>query len=264
MSHRTKRLNEVIPDWDIGYGIFSALQTCDVPWAEEDIASSLDLAYHGNWSGDKIISPLVRKYMEGDTLTTAELSALARTAFVLYGPSWVREYQTLLAQYDPIENYSMTETMTNDQTVDSYGKTSTRTDNLSHGISGTETRTPNLTETTTPNLTTTAGNTIHGFNSTDGVPSTGSEQTATGTNTVTSTGTEGTSHSSTETDTGTSGVVDGGQDTHTRNYRLTRSGNIGVTTSQQMLQSERDLWMWSYFEKIVFPDLDRVLTIPIY
>ena len=250
MSHRTKRLNEVIPDWDIGEGIFSALQTFDVPWAEEDISASLDLAYHGNWSGDKIISPLVRKYMEGDTLTSAELSALARTALVLYGPSWVREYQTLLAEYDPIENYSMTETMTNDQTVDSYGKTSTRTDNLSHGISGTETRTPNLTETTTPNLTTTADNTVHGFNSSDGVPSTGSEQTATGTNTVTSTGTEGTTHSSTETDTGTSGVVDGGQDTHTRNYRLTRSGNIGVTTSQQMLQSELDIARFNIYEEI--------------
>lgn len=44
---------------------------------------------------------------------------------------------------------------------------------------------------------------------------------------------------------------------------LTRSGNIGVTTSQQMLQSERDLWMWSYFD-VVFADIDKLLCLSIY
>ena len=44
---------------------------------------------------------------------------------------------------------------------------------------------------------------------------------------------------------------------------LTRSGNIGVTTSQQMIQSERDLWQWNFFES-VFTDLDYVLTLQIY
>ena len=46
--------------------------------------------------------------------------------------------------------------------------------------------------------------------------------------------------------------------------KLTRSGNIGVTTTQQMLQSERDLWMWNYFRDVVFPDLDSVLVLGIY
>lgn len=44
---------------------------------------------------------------------------------------------------------------------------------------------------------------------------------------------------------------------------LTKSGNIGVTTSQEMLQSERDLWYWLYFEE-VFKDIDNALTLPIY
>lgn len=46
-------------------------------------------------------------------------------------------------------------------------------------------------------------------------------------------------------------------------HTLTRHGNIGVTTSQQMLESERELWMWQIFD-VVFADVDRVLTIPIY
>lgn len=44
---------------------------------------------------------------------------------------------------------------------------------------------------------------------------------------------------------------------------LTRSGNIGVTTSQQMIESERQLWLWKYFD-IIFKDVDSLLTIDIY
>ena len=39
---------------------------------------------------------------------------------------------------------------------------------------------------------------------------------------------------------------------------LTRSGNIGVTTSQQMLQSELDLRKYDFWE-MVFCDIDRLL-----
>ena len=45
---------------------------------------------------------------------------------------------------------------------------------------------------------------------------------------------------------------------------LTRSGNIGVTTSQQMIQSERDLWLWNFFQDVVFKDISKVLTLSIY
>ena len=44
---------------------------------------------------------------------------------------------------------------------------------------------------------------------------------------------------------------------------LTRKGNIGVTTTQQMAQSEIDLWRWNFFRS-VFSDIDSVLTLKIY
>lgn len=50
---------------------------------------------------------------------------------------------------------------------------------------------------------------------------------------------------------------------NTNNHTLTRKGNIGVTTSQQMAQSEIDLWQWNFFEQ-VFRDIDTLLTLPIY
>ena len=49
----------------------------------------------------------------------------------------------------------------------------------------------------------------------------------------------------------------------TYNSTLKRSGNIGVTTSQQMAQSSIELWQWLYFEE-VFKDLDKFLCLETY
>ena len=330
------RLNDVFPDWLTGGGIFSVLQSFPVPWRTESIAGALDVEYHGNVSGDKIISPVVEKVKVGDALTELEKTVIATSIFAVCGLNWEKQWETLSFEYNPIENYRMTETMSDDETVTEYGKsttrtdnlthrktgtetgdidetdtrtdnlthgktgTETRTDNLTHGKTGLETRTDNLTDTTTPNLTTNAANTVHGFNSSTGVPSDSQTSTETGTNTETHTGTEQkqynlsetdtgteqkqynlsdtdtgtqatvrkgtdeTTYNTTENDTGTQSTLDGGSDTQTRNYELTRSGNIGVTTSQQMVESERTLWMWNFFRNVVFPDIDRVLTLPIY
>ena len=45
---------------------------------------------------------------------------------------------------------------------------------------------------------------------------------------------------------------------------LTRKGNIGVTTSQQMIQSSIDLYSKSNFIDIIFKDVDSVLCLSIY
>lgn len=66
-------------------------------------------------------------------------------------------------------------------------------------------------------------------------------------------------HSGTDTETGTSAQ----ERTTTQDHTLTRHGNIGVTTSQQMITQERELWFWQFFDQ-VFTDLDKVLTSPIY
>lgn len=50
---------------------------------------------------------------------------------------------------------------------------------------------------------------------------------------------------------------------HDSNRTLTRHGNIGVTTSQQMLQSEIELRQWNFYDQ-VFRDLDSVLVCPVY
>ena len=279
MTNR-QTINDTMPNWLLGSGIFNALDNYDVPWRVADIANELDMEYHGNISGDKYISPLVRKMKAGDTLTDAEMKSLAGVIYTLYKDNWDKEWETMNLQYNPIENYNMVEKMSDDITTDEYGRTHTRTDNTTHAKTGTETEsrnltdrnTPNVTELTTPNLTDTSNNSVYGFNSSNASPTGTSTNAQTGTNTVTRSGSDTTTHTGSDTmthnttdrNTGTVTDADTGTDTHTRNYKLTRSGNIGVTTSQQMIQSQRDLYMWNLFYNVVFPDIDRVLTLSVY
>lgn len=288
----TKKLNDVIPNWLLGEGIFSALNGFAVPWQYEGIASELDLEYHGNISGEKNISPLVNKIMEGDTLTSDELGKLASVIYTMNHVRWEKEFETMFYDYNPIENYSMTETMSNDITEIDYGRQHTRTDNLTHKKTGSDVNTKNLshkktgsdinsknlTDKNTPNTTNTDAATVSGFNSSVGVPDRGNTSTMTGTDTTTHTGTDTVTYNTVDNDTGTDSVTynttdkdsgtvtdnDTGTDTHTRNYTLTRTGNIGTLTSQQMIESQRNLFMWKFFYDVVFPDVDKVLTLSIY
>lgn len=243
------KLKEVFPNWKTG-AIFAALASRDIPWANIVQGVTLDLDYFGNYSGNKITSNLVDNILPSDgTITSTEISILCDVIIGLYSTKWAKLWATMSLEYNPIENYSMVEQMTNDETVTEYGKTHTRTDNLTHAKTGTETE--------TPNTTTNDENSVYGFNSENSVPSDVRE--------VTNTGTNETEYNTEDKDTGTQTGVDSGSDTSTRNYRLTRSGNIGVTTSQQMIESERELWrLWNFFRNIVYPDIDRVLTIEIY
>lgn len=279
---KMKKLNDVMP---VSSGIFSRLQSLDVPWRELNIAGLLDVEYLYNVAGDRFISPLVLKILsDSEMLNDVQLQQLAEMIFALCSVRWGKLWNTLSFEYNPIENYSMVETMTGDRTEITYGKTDTRTPNITENRTPditttvtpntTETRTPNTTETRTPETTETVNTDAQGFNSSSFVPTdkqttinTGTETiTVSGSETVAKTGTETTTEAGTEarTTTGTDTTRQSGSDTHERNYTLTRSGNIGVTTSQQMIESERELWNWQFFYDVVFPDLNRVLTLSIY
>lgn len=49
----------------------------------------------------------------------------------------------------------------------------------------------------------------------------------------------------------------------TEHNELNRHGNIGVTTSAQMITENIELWKWKFFNS-VFNDIDRILTIGVY
>lgn len=206
-------------------GIFKYLQELDVPWQELNISDVLDSEYLYNIAFSRFTSPIVRNLAgDNEELTTEDKEQLADIIFSMFSLRWSKLWATMQYEYNPIENYSMTEQMTNDETSIVYG----RIDTLAQ----------------VKNTTDTDTNEVQGFDSSQYKPS----------DRYTS------AHTGTDTDTNTQS----GEDTHTRNYTLTRSGNIGVTTSQQMIESERILWNWLFFYDVVFPDINRVLTLSVY
>ena len=236
------RLSDAWPDWLNTGGIFTLLAAVQggswIPWTAP--ANLLDLDYYGNNSGDKIASPLLSKMLEaGDgTLDAVAQAKLALVVYHKYNANWAKRWAALQAEYNPLENYSMEETETEDTTnTGTVGNVSTLTGSASR----------NNTEETDATI----DKSVYGFDSSQASPS--ESETDHSETTATETSTESQSGNNTRTD----------NLAGTRDRTLTRSGNIGVTTSQQMLQSELDIRMYDFY-KSVYDDIDHILTIPVY
>lgn len=229
----TLTLNSVYPEW-ITKGIFSYLNALEVPWKNDVSGNQLDIIYHGSRSGNKIIGSLIENYLDNNTVSDDNKIIIAQAIYTIYIKNWNALYKTLSLEYNPIENYSMTET---ENVQDTHKGT------LESNGSNTNT----YIETTI--VDDTSNNQLWGFNSTDSVNS--DKQTGDTTRDVEST--IDNTHKNTDRET---------KDI-TSDRTLKRSGNIGVTTSQQMIESERQLWLWNFFES-VFSDIDKILVLKIY
>jgi len=283
-------LGDVMPPGQNFRMIFYFLQQLStnngVPWKPKGLQVFLDTDYVLGWSGKKYITPLVENLLGSETtLNTQAYTSLANIIWMRYWRRWWRLWNLYYdTEYDAIENYNMTETMTDDQTVTEYGKIHTRDNDLMHTVVDRTTNHTSSTVTDTPKTMT--ANALYGFNSVATPMSSGAttsiprlqglkdemeggaipaDLTATdGNSTTTNEQEDSTGGNSSASDTGTITDLDDGQDTQTRNYELTRRGNIGVTTTQDMMEKDWDWWRKVYFRDIVYPDLDEVLTLRIY
>lgn len=171
--------------------------------------------------------------------TTPQETTKAVAHLTNYCTIFARTYQTkynkLIAteklEYNPIENYSMTENGTDVRTPDLVSNTT------ASGISS-----GNATgNSTTTVAVTTYDDTADFINQNKGTDdttnTTSTENSSTGK--TTTTGTEKTAH------------------------EFKRSGNIGVTTSQQMIQSERDIADFSALAQFV-TDIANIICLSIY
>lgn len=137
-----------------------------------------------------------------------------------YQINWKKLYDTTVLEYNPIENYDRVEdlTDTDDET------TSSDRDNTIKSTSTNEIM--NSVNITDQNTAFNAGLTDHAKQITD----------------------EDTTENGSITNTEKENVNNGRTGTHTRTGRV--HGNIGVTTSQQMIQSERDLVVFNLYDVI--------------
>ena len=283
------KLNEVFIDY-INNGIFTFLNSLDVPWKDKNISQQLNLQYHGNISGKKEIAPLVDSLIVENNLTDNSKTMLAMSIFSICSSKWNKLYRILSLEYKPIENYNMTET---EKTTSTNENTDTITTNTTNSNNVTETNTGtntvNDSENTTgkntitdsrnieENNSVTNNNSLYGFNSASAVNADSQNGTETRNTTDTNThnddlkGTRTNEHSeninTSKVTAQKNDIKDTKDGTHTENgsqdRTLSRHGNIGVTTSQQMINSEIELWQWDFFSG-VFKDIDKVLTIQTY
>lgn len=273
----------------------SDLSDFSVPWHGVDYVAQLDLGYYQH-SAQKLISPVVFD-MSGNIenimnnsdlseLNTQQRTAIAGMIFQIFNRKWSKLWDVYELEYNPIENYSMTENETIDRDVTNSGSdtgtvnnanTGTIADNGAHGgISSTVTDG----ETTNTGTQSNAGTSntldgIFGFNSSDSVGSDTSD------NTTNNLRTDNLASTNNETITETRNLTDSNTrtlnttDLETRNLEhenveadntereLIRKGNIGVTTSQRMIESEIELWQWNFYKQ-VFEDIDSILCLDIY
>lgn len=268
------KMIDVYSNYPTDGGVFSPMVSA--PWADTMSGTNLDILYLDGHSGERYCSNFINHRLnDSDVLSSDNRTLIANILWAMFGIQWTRLWSTMKpAEYDPLTNYQMQETMEGTEN-------STRTPDLTKGDTGTvqttgqDKRTPNLTRNGTGTVndngsaTNTNQNGIWGFNSSTSVPSDMSDGTATNENTTTrdltetETGTDTTDH--TNTDTYNRSYTETGTDTTagTSSRKLTRTGNIGTNTFQNLLQQERNIWMYDFFEK-VFKDVDSVLTIPIY
>ena len=168
------------------------------------------------------------KYYDTENVTNnTNMVNQASDYIALYGKSHKYEYDKLVAtlslEYNPIENYSMTEKGTD-----------TRTPNITQTNKGVNTNTIGVDTSITTGKTT--------FDKSDSFIN-DTKTTNTGTNTDTQ-------------DINTTVTTAGNEKTV---HEFTRSGNIGVTTSQQMIESERQLAMFSVVDLFIKAIADIIL-----
>lgn len=190
-----------------------------------DNVDTLNQDYYLSHSNDKYVSPFVEKLYDDGKSATEITSFVASIVYNRFGVKWKKIYDALMTEYNPLENYSMEEERTPDLSFE-------ETQNEKSDIK--------------TERETSATNSYKGFNASDPVVVNKTD------------GNEDVETSGAKLDNEVSKTT-----THTGSETLTRSGNIGVTTSQQMLESEFKVRQYDFY-KMIYNDIDSVLCLSVY
>lgn len=274
-------------DFLLGQGIFTALNELNVPWKDENVASLLDLEYYTTF-GNRQTSPLV-DYLIGDKkqLSIEDTQKLAYIIFNKFSENWNRIDLAFSKEYNPIWNKDGTETTTTENsaktTTYEKGNQTNRTTkgeqvNTNGYGEGQTTESQGATKTTNAygQDKTTTENKTSAFNSSTYQDDTQSTETkAEKTDTIKTDAVTNTTTEKAKTDKFTEGqredtFTDGartdttqeGETTQTTTY--TFGGNIGVTTTQELLTAEFDMREKYNFFDIIFRNVDSIMSCGYY
>lgn len=219
----------------------------------------MGLAYVLRHSGKKVASSLVTEFCDVDGhLTTEGEVTIAGIIETMFKEQWDRIYDALTTEYNPLENYNMEEVGKDTDKME-YGQETT---NFTHGAkSSTDTYGSQGGSTTKGSMDSSVEDEISAFNSSSYQDS-NKKSTQEGSRTD-SFSRDGYTDSHSELGYTDSEVKTAQDDKTTKDHELRRSGNIGVTTSQQMLQSEFDVRAYRFFEQM-FRDIDSICALRVY
>ena len=194
------KINEL--DSDYINKIFDEIKTkINLDWFNDSLVAAMKIEYYYNHAFTKYISLLFYNLINIPKTMDEVADLLASVIVNKFKTKWTRLHDLLNLDYNPIDNYSMSETENTQLKSEA---------NVSNA------------------------NSIYAFNDTKATPA-----------------------SESNSKTSTNALLND-------NVReLTRKGNIGVTSSQQLINSELELREYNLIE-VIYSDIDSILTLKIY
>ena len=205
-------------------------------WLQNEDKNSLWINYLYNHSGNKEESCLLSNYV---FVNDNSLDILNNIIKNIYLDKWNKLYNVLNSEYNPIENYNRVE----NTTINNTGNETTN-ENINNSEVLTGGHTNNNTNENTHKIS--AFNDVNFSNDSNDVNNSTDVFTY---------------NDETKTNTGTN--ISSKNNTGTNETHSTISGNIGVTTTQQMIVREIELRKYNLVNEF-YSDLDNLLTIGIY
>lgn len=252
------KINEIFKNY-INDGIFYYFPNSSI-WGYENY-KNLNLLYHGMRSGQKTAAEILDIAIENGEIKSEMMRQIFAAIYAKYSNKWERVWNALNLDYNAIENYAMQETEKHSEELTntelSKNGTNTYEKNETDDNTQNSTKTETIAGTETNTMQVAAYNTNSYSNDTqeklEFANRTNTEENEE-TNKNIKSGTENHNYTDTE------------NIKETKNERtrtLKRTGNIGVTTSQQMLESELELRKYNFYNTI-FADVDSEITIPVW
>ena len=247
---KKRKLIDVTVD-PITSGIFHKLSTLDtdsqIPFlhVNDDFLKSLEAQYYLNRSGGKLVSPYIERvldYADEDTLSDSDMTYLARSIMMDSFDEWSKMLNAFLTNYDA-------------DMLQMETRTRSGTETTSHTGTDTDTREPDLETNTTRDKDKNVDETdyLHnGFNSVNPSQVDRSEEKHGEDRLVKETGTDTVTHEKDTSDELTLDTTD----------ELTHNPNAKDITEQLIYQIQS--WHNVKFLDMIFEDVDKILTSPIY
>lgn len=239
-----KTYKELYPDSIVGgYGLIQALVAYPLtPFysSDFDTSSALERAFSIKYGSRLVMS---------DFESLAPLHRYV-TLYHMFGEKWKKLLTVYKQEYKPLDAYVLTEDGENSKDIEHSSETR-------HGKTITENGTNTGTVSDVGNDSTNSNMGVYGFNSVASVGSDTTSDIGTSTNTETRNleDTRRTSYGGEDTMSGS--------DNESSTHKLTKKGNIGYNSPQELLKQEMELWAKPYFD-IVFADIAEFAMLQVY